>query len=196
MFGARLGTASRRIQSSRNSASVGSSGSSSGSASRARHASTNSRTPGQPPISLASSKSRSQRRALSMRWNVARPARSSPSSSGFQRKRTTCGGPGSPASVRVEWIEATSLPPYPGTGGRPYPSSRDGGRLTPPSVRPATSAAARRRARGPPTRSRSARASARRAACGRAGAAKRCLAAVPWPRGEASAPRVARSPSA
>ena len=73
MFGARLGTASRRSQSSMNSASVGSSGSSSGSVSRARHASTNSRTPGQPPASLASSKSRSQRRAVSMRLNVSRP---------------------------------------------------------------------------------------------------------------------------
>jgi hypothetical protein len=109
VFGARLGTASRRSQSSMKSARVGSLGSWSGSVSRARHASTNSRTPGQPPASLASSKSRSQRRALSMRLNVSRPARSSPSSSGFQRKRTTCGGPGSPPSVRVECSEAISL---------------------------------------------------------------------------------------
>ena len=92
-----------------NSARVGSLGSWSCSVSRARHASTNSRTPGQPPASLASSKSRSQRRALSTRLNVSRPARSSPSSSGFQRKRTTCGGPGSPPSVRVECSEAISL---------------------------------------------------------------------------------------
>jgi hypothetical protein len=53
VFAARLGTASRRNQSSMKSPRVGSAGLGSSSASRARHPSTKSRTPDQPPVSLA-----------------------------------------------------------------------------------------------------------------------------------------------
>jgi len=74
---------------------------------------------------------------------------------GLPAKRTTCGGPGSPASVRVEWIEATSLAPYPRTGSRPTPAPGMGDGSRRPQFgqrqarRRAVALAARRRGRGP-----------------------------------------------
>ena len=169
MFGARLGTASRRSQSSMNSASVGSSGSSSGSASRARQASTNSRTPGQPPVSFASSKSRSQRRAVSMRLKVSRPARRSAIELGLPAKADDMRRAGL-AGVIERGVErghtlgtagADENATYPRSPCRSHAAFRSSNE----------SRAARPCARAPPDRSRCAWASVRRAGGARTGAA-------------------------